>query len=130
MQKFPGDGGAKHAENFIEAVRSRRRETIAAGVVTAERAAAIAHMANISHRTGVPADAKAVDEAVGNNETVRRILHEQAKQLADWGIDRPVYTLGKVLELDSGSGAITTAGIAPELVRRRDRPEFAVPELA
>lgn len=129
-RKFPGDGGAAHAANFIDAVRSRRRETIAADVVKAERAAAIAHLANISHRSGEAAGPEAVDEAVGANETVRRVLHDQAKQLADWGIERPAYTLGKAVAIDPAAVAVTTPGINPRLIRREDRREFAVPEVA
>ncbi|MEX1115417.1 MAG: Gfo/Idh/MocA family oxidoreductase, partial [Akkermansiaceae bacterium] len=52
IEKFPGNGGAGHQENFINAVRSRRHADIASRIVPAERAAAIAHLANISYRTG------------------------------------------------------------------------------
>lgn len=130
IRKFPGDGGAFHQENFIEAVRSRRGDSIAAKVVPAERAAAIAHLANISHLSGKPADAAALDEAIGSHDAVRRVIADHRKHLADWGLDKPEFVLGRALSINPASGVILTDGIDPTLTRRPDRPEFAVPELA
>ena len=129
IRKFPGDGGARHQANFIDAVRSRRKEDVAARVIPAERAAAIAHLANISLRAGTVAGAAALDQAIGSNETVRRTLADHRKHLADWGLSDPPFAVGRALAIDPATGNVLTKEIAPELIRRPDRPEFAVPEL-
>lgn len=128
IKKFPGDGGAKHQANFIDAVRSRRSGDIASGIVRAERAAAIAHLANLSYRAGGPGELVALDPVIGGNAAVRQILADHAKHLADWGINRPAYTLGRSLSIDPASGKVLTAGIDETLIRRTCRPEFAIPE--
>ncbi len=56
IKQFPGDGGANHAPNFIEAVRSRRREDLNAEIHEGRTSAALCHMANISYRLAVPVD--------------------------------------------------------------------------
>ncbi len=130
IKKFPGDGGSRHQENFIEAVRSRRSEDIASQVPAAERAAAIAHLANISYRTGQKADSAAILESHDENPLMRAILSDQAKQLADWSVANPEYTLGRMIEIDPASANITTPNLDPTLVRKLCRPEFEIPELA
>jgi predicted dehydrogenase len=126
VQKFPGDGGAGHLENFINAVRSRRSADIASRILPAECSAAIAHLANLSYRSG--GKSSDIAEISGGNERLETILADQAKQLAAWGIAAPEYTLGRVIEFDPASGRIITPDVDPELVRRRCRPEFQIPD--
>lgn len=129
LQRFPGNGGAEHMSNFIEAVRSRRSEGLASRIAPAVRSAAIAHLANTSFRSGACGDAKALDQVVGGNDMLRQIVDDQSKQLADWGI-KPAYTIGKALSVDPARGTVTTEGIDKTLLRRDYRKGFAVPELA
>lgn len=129
IEKFPGDGGAHHQKNFIEAVRSRRCEDISSRIAAAERAAAIAHLANISYRTGQKAESAAISESYDENPLLRTILSDQAKQLANWSVTNPEYTLGRVIDIDPASANITTPDLDPTLVRKLCRPEFEIPEL-
>ncbi len=129
IKKFPGDGGAKHQANFIEAVRSRRSGDIAAKIVLAERAAAIAHLANLSYRTGTNADRAGLEPSIGSNPTLQGILADYTKRLADWGIAEPTYTLGRSISINPATAKVLTPGMDEALVRRPCRPEFAVPEL-
>ncbi len=126
IKKFPGDGGASHQENFINAVRSRRHADIASRVVAAERSAAIAHLANISYLSG----SKSTDlsEITKDNKLMESILTDQAKQLAAWEIASPEYTLGHVIDFDPTTAKVTTPDIDPLLIRRRCRPDFEIPE--
>ncbi len=126
IKKFPGDGGAGHQENFINAVRSRRQADIASRIVPAERSAAIAHFANISYRTG----SKTADiaEIAGGNKLMETILTDQAKQLAAWSVAHPEYTLGRVIDIDPATATVTTPGIDPALSRKPARPEFEIPD--
>jgi predicted dehydrogenase len=129
IKKFPGNGGAGHQANFIDAVRSRRSADIASPIVLAERAAAIAHLANLSYRAGGPGDRAALEQAIGANPTVSRLLADHTKHLADWAITQPAYTVGRPVTIDPATGQVVTTGIDQALIRRVCRPEFAVPEL-
>ncbi|MGL4401207.1 MAG: Gfo/Idh/MocA family protein [Luteolibacter sp.] len=126
IKKFPGDGGAGHQENFIHAVRSRRQGDIASRIRTAERAAAIAHLANISYRSGIQTGDRA-EISVGN-PMLETILTDQSQQLAAWSIATPEYTFGQVIDVDPATDKIVTPGIDSELVHSKGRPEFQVPD--
>lgn len=53
IKRFPGDAGATHMANFIDAVRSRDEKSLKRGVEEGHFSSSAAHMANISHLTGV-----------------------------------------------------------------------------
>lgn len=130
IEKFPGDAGGKHAENFIDAIRSRRKEDIASKLAAAERSSSLAHLANASYLSGAIADGPTLGAAIGDNEVLRQITIDQARQLDAWGIKSPKYRLGRPLDVDPKESVITTPGIDPTLSRREPRGEFTVPEMA
>jgi predicted dehydrogenase len=129
IRKFPGDGGDGHQENFIQAVRSRRRADIASRLETAERSAAIAHLANLSYRSGNKTPTASMQEVTNGNPILQTILSDQANQLAAWGITAPEYNLGRVIDFDPATAKVTTPDIDPLLIRRHCRPDFEFPDL-
>jgi len=129
LEKFPGDGGAGHQENFINAVRSRRHDAIASPLSTAVNATAIAHAANVSYRSGSPTDEESILKSFEQLPALGSILADQSKQLADWGISTPQYTLGRGIELEATTAAALTPGIDPAYSRRACRAEFTIPEV-
>ncbi|MEM9283857.1 MAG: Gfo/Idh/MocA family oxidoreductase [Verrucomicrobiota bacterium] len=130
LEKFPGDGGKNHQENFLEAVRSRSSGGLRSKLAEAERSSAVAHLANISYLSGATASSEAVDEAIGNHEMLRTISEEQSRQLTAWGIEDPDYILGKKIAVDPSSAEVTTEGADPRLIKKDYRDPFIVPELA
>ncbi len=130
LQKFPGNGGIDHQENFLEAVRAHNGDNLRSKIEAAERSSAVAHLANISYLSGGEAGRKAVDAAIGDNEMLQTIVEEQATQLKDWGIESPGYTLGKKLSIDPATATVQTPGADPRLIKRDYRAPFTVPELA
>jgi len=50
--KIRGSGGAPHFENFIRAVRSRKRTDLTAEVLEGHLSASMCHLCNIAYRTG------------------------------------------------------------------------------
>lgn len=128
IKKFPGDGGDRHQENFINAVRSRRHEDIASRVRVAERSAAIAHLANISYRTGSKVPAGSKEEITRGNPVLQAILTDQTKQLDAWSLTNPQYTVGRTIDIDPATAHVTTPDIDPALIQRRCRPEFQIPD--
>ena len=64
VAKFPGDAGATHMKNFIDAVRSRNPSTLRSPIERGHTSSAACHMANISYRLGETGlDLKAVESA-------------------------------------------------------------------
>ncbi|MEM8953312.1 MAG: Gfo/Idh/MocA family oxidoreductase [Verrucomicrobiota bacterium] len=127
--KFPGDGGKSHQENFLEAVRSRSADGLRSTVADAERSSAVAHLANISYLSGSAAGADAVNQAIADNDMLRTISDEQAKQLAAWGINEPNYFLGMNIAVDPATAEVTSEGADPKLIKRDYRKPFVVPQL-
>ena len=129
VKRFPGDGGRAHQKNFIEAVRSRDRSSLAVSIASAERSCAVAHLANASLRSGGSADSGALAKAAGDRDMIHQILSEQSSQLAAWGIEEPLYTLGSKLAIDPATREVSGAGLDQELIRTPGRDAFVVPSL-
>jgi predicted dehydrogenase len=64
VQQFKSDGGGGHHQNFIDAVRGRKPEMIAATPSHGHIAAGLCHLGNISHRLGQAAEGAEISTAV------------------------------------------------------------------
>ncbi|MBC8373052.1 MAG: Gfo/Idh/MocA family oxidoreductase [Phycisphaerae bacterium] len=52
IKKYRGDGGISHFANFIEAVRSRKHESLRADIAEGRISTSMCHLANISYKLG------------------------------------------------------------------------------
>ncbi|MBT3200025.1 MAG: Gfo/Idh/MocA family oxidoreductase [Phycisphaerales bacterium] len=53
IKKYPGDGGGRsHLQNFIDAVRSRKHETLRAEIAIGRLSTSMCHLSNISYKLG------------------------------------------------------------------------------
>ncbi len=129
LKKFPGDSGKTHQQNFIDAVRAGSSKGLRAPLKVSVKSAAIAHYANVSHRSGGDALEKRLRNQVKDDKILNTILDEQSTQLKSWGIDKPTYTRGQILRVNPKSGDIRNEGLEA-LVRPPYRGKFKVPELA
>ena len=73
VQKLSGRN-ANHFDNFIQAVRSRKREELNAEITEGHTSTALVHVANISQRLGKPASPKEIQQALGAREGTRERL--------------------------------------------------------
>jgi predicted dehydrogenase len=128
IEKFPGDGGQNHAQNFIDAVRAGNNRKLAAKITNSVKSANLAHLANISYRTGSEVPEKRLRAMVKDDKQLNLILDEQAAQLKNWGIDQPKYTRGQIIKVDPKTATVKNEGVE-KLVRPLGRKEFSVPEL-
>lgn len=128
--RFPGEGGNRHQQNFIDAVRAGSSAGLTAPVHLAESSATIAQLANIAYRIGSPAETAEFAGILDGQPGLRRIVDDQAAQLKAWGIDAPVYHLGRSLAIDPATAAILTPGVNPHLAHPPGRAEFVVPDVA
>ncbi len=138
IKKFVGDGGGGHVKNFFDAVRSRRKQDLAAPVETGHVSASLCHFGNISCRVGAPAPAARIDEALGSFPAAAAIHRELQTHLGVHGIEtvQHPFRLGPWLHLDATGDQIAqldspdgpTIDRARYLLRETQRPPYVMPE--
>lgn len=137
IKQFPGDGGGGHAQNFIDAVRSRKRDGLHAEILEGHTSAALCHMANISYRIGQVSDVETISSQLGHNEQAGEALSRIEKHLLanEIDLDETPLRLGPWVKLDNDFEKITVAGesqnqekVANALMKRSYRSPFVVPD--
>ena len=129
IKAWHGDGD--HFANFIKAVRSRKRSDLNADVLDGHLSSALCHTGGISHQLGEPQAASDIlssikDNALLRDSVERMFAHLRANEV---NVDGPVVTQGVVLEMDPATERFTNNDAANELLRRKDRPQFVVPQV-
>src|SRR5206468_1386004 len=114
------------------AVRSRKRSDLHADVLEGHLSSALCHTGNISHQLGEARSAKEILALADKHERLRESVERMFAHLRanEVDIDKPVITAGAWLEMDPAQERFTNSEHANELLRRHDRKEFAVPEIA
>jgi len=128
VQKF--SGGGDHFVNFIQAVRSGRREDLNAEVEVGHISTAVTHAGNISLRVGEAASAKeqrdAVDDIPILNEMYDRfVAHLKANEVA---VD--TATLGQWLDVDCENECFKDHEEANQFAHGFYREPFVIPDLS
>lgn len=126
-----------HAQNFIDAVRSREGNNLHAEILEGHTSAALCHLANISYRIGHGSDVEKISARLSHNQQVGEALGRIEKHLLANEIDpdKAPLRLGPWVKLDSGFKKITVAEDSPNqekvanaLMKRSYRSPFIVPE--
>ncbi len=119
-------GGERIFENFIDAVRSGRREDLAADVLDGHISTAVTHVGNISYRVGKQANQAECRERIAGVKRFedmfgRMVDHLKAHEI---DVDQRTLTLGEWLEVDTENECIRDHADANALVRglRRQPP--------
>jgi predicted dehydrogenase len=133
IRSFSGDGGGGHAENFIAAVRSRRKEELTAEIEQNHYSSAWCHLGNIAYRLGEGAayERKAA-EAVVDCQPWRDVISDFHEHLKRNEIDPAgeTITLGPTLDFDGEKETFVGESATPEalaLLTREYRSDFQVP---
>jgi len=121
-----------HFDNFIQAVRSRKREEQTAEIHEGHTSTAVVHVANISQRLGQPASPQQIQQALEGlkvHENVVATFQEIRQHLADNGVDieKTPLTLGPWIGIDSQREKFIDAPAADSLLTRDYRKPFVVP---
>jgi predicted dehydrogenase len=117
--------------NFIDCVRSRRREDLNAEILEGHLSATLCHLANVSYQLGAdarfdkPSNALGDDRLVGEAfESMKRHLVKAAKlNLADTS-----YHLGRKLAFDAAAEQFISDADANQRLRGPRREPYVVPE--
>lgn len=120
-------GAERHYQNFIEALRSGRREDLHADVLEGHISTCICHAGNISHRLGRRASAAEMRGQIGNLPQFQEMLDRYLAHLRAHGVDPYESTLGPWLEWDAARERFKNNARANKLVRGFYRRPFSVP---
>ena len=132
IHQYKGDAGAGHAQNFIDAVRSGRRENLAAEIEVGHLSTTLAHQANAAWRVGTQASMDQVRESMKSCGDAINTLNDMVEQLGGNDVDlaKQPFVLGPVLTYDREQECFVgeNAEQANKYVRRPQREPFIVPD--
>jgi predicted dehydrogenase len=136
IRQYASTGGEGHAANFIQAVRSRKREDLKADILGGHVSAALHHLGNISHRLGRRASFQEIAKMPGADSIGPEALDRFERHLSENGMD-PAQTravFGAPLEVEAAAerlvsrSAYDTGYWANRMLTRNYRPPFIVPD--
>jgi predicted dehydrogenase len=120
-----------HFANFIDCVRSRKREDLSAEVLEGHRSATLCHLGNISYRLGTDVPFVPETKAFGDDKAAYEALESMQQHLIDADklkLDSSVYRLGRRLSFDAKTEKFIRDHEANELLTRLYREPFVVPD--
>lgn len=123
-------GAEDHFANFIQAVRSRKKEDLHADVLEGHLSSALCHMGNISYRLGSPAAPATIRDAVRSNADAADAWDRMAEHLRANEVDLEATraSLGVVLNMDPKTEQFVDNPQANLMLSRPYRKPFVVPD--
>jgi predicted dehydrogenase len=133
IKEFGGERrGTSHELNFVEAVRSRRREDLKCEIQEGHLSTSLSHIVNTSHRIGQSASTGEILDAIHGNHDLSEAFGRFQDHLRSNHVDLNVTkaTLGPWLEIDHQWERFQGefADQANALLKREYREPFVVPE--
>lgn len=130
IKEFKGSVG--HHDNWLKAIRSRKKEDLHADILEGHLSSALCHTGNISYRLGQLALPEEVRDRISTDglalEACER-AYEHLK-LNEVDLKDSKATLGLVLKMDAKTERFLDHEKANEMLTRPYRPGFVVPEKA
>jgi predicted dehydrogenase len=125
-----GEEGNGHFDNFIAAVKSRKRSDLHADIWEGHLSSALCHTGNISYRLGKQAEPGAIREKIkelkDGQETYDRMIEHLKRNNVDTEKDK--LTLGVMLNMDPKVEKFIGNKDADKLLTREYRAPYVVPE--
>jgi len=123
--------GPRHMRNFIDCVRSRKREDLSAEILEGHRSVLLAHLGNISYRLGSDVPFNSLSKAFEGDTTFNESFEDMKRHLADIGrldLANSTYRLGRTLRFDAEAERFVDAPDADQMLSRSYRSQFDVPD--
>ncbi len=119
--------GGDHFRNFVDAVRSRKREDQTADILEGHLSSALCHLANASYRLGKPEPFHPRTKAFGDDKEVHETLGRVEEHLKDNALklEEKTYFLGRRLAFDPDKERFKDDAEANGLLTRAYRKPFA-----
>ena len=130
LAEFSGAGD--HFANFIDAVKSRKREKQHADILDGHLSSALCHLGNISYRLGAFEHYDPQSKLFGKNAEIHETLARFNSHLIDNGVklDEVQYRLGPRLFIDPKHETFRNNPEANAMLTREYRAGFVVPNHA
>ncbi|MBK1828885.1 Gfo/Idh/MocA family protein [Haloferula rosea] len=131
LHKFPGDAGGGHAQNFVDAIRSRKADTLRGKLSRSTDTAALSHLSNISYRSGKPATSTELRNGMlADSPALLEVLDRQESQLKAWGIDtnKVPYMAGTEVSVDPATRKVIGDLANSEFAVPAHRKGYTLPE--
>ncbi|MCE9607527.1 MAG: gfo/Idh/MocA family oxidoreductase, partial [Planctomycetia bacterium] len=116
--------------NFVDAMRSRKRENQYADILEGHYSSALCHLGNISYRLGEVAPFDAQAKAFGDDKDAYEALARMEEHLGTGNkltLAGEKFHVGKKLTIDAANEKFLDAPDADKLLTRDYRAGFAVP---
>ena len=122
-------GSEEHHENWLKAVRNRKRETLNADILEGHYSSALCHTGNISYRLGATKSPGEIKEAIQGDKGLVEGFGRMAEHLAANGVDIATekVTLGLPLKMDPKTERFIGNRKANALLTRPYRAPYIVP---
>jgi len=125
-------GSEEHHENWLKAVRNRKREVLNADILEGHLSSALCHTGNISYRLGAAKSSDEIKEAIKGDKGLAEGFARMSEHLAANGvdIDKDKVTLGVPLKMDPATERFVGNDKANEMLTRPYRAPYIVPAKA
>jgi predicted dehydrogenase len=129
IKRFSGGSDQNHYNNFVQAIRSGKREMLNADILDGHLSSALCHLGNISYRLGKPQPFNKPTMAFGDDKEAYETFARMEAHLKDNKVplDQTSYQLGLKLEIDPKTETFTNNKQANALLTREYRKGFEVP---
>jgi hypothetical protein len=125
------DMGRAHFRNFIDCVRSRKREQLHDEILEGHRSTLLAHLGNISYRLGVKVPFGKHGRPFGDDRLAGEAFEDLKRHLVDDGkvkLSDVSYRLGHTLPFDPQAERFVGNPAADKMLTHSYRAPFTVPE--
>jgi hypothetical protein len=121
-----------HFENFLQAVRTRKRDHLNAEVLEGHLSSALCHTGNISHQLGNKEDSQAIADQLRSHHLFSKSFDQMAIHLDrnEVDIEAGAITFGAQLEMDVTRERFTNNDAANGLLTREYRHPYVIPDLS
>jgi len=124
---YPGD----NYENFINCVRSRKRQQLNAEILDGHLSSALCHLGNISYRLGEQVPGTTRPDVLDRHEEVNeswKTITQTVKGTLGLDLSKSTYQLGPMLKFDPKAEKFVGNPAADMLLTRPYRKPFVVPK--
>jgi len=135
IDNFPPPGapeqGPRHMRNFIDCVRSRKREDLTCEILEGHRTVTLAHLGNLSYRLGEEVPFNKRSQALGDDKSFLESFESMKGYLTDTAhleLTNSTYRLGRTLRFDAQTERFVGDPAADQLLTRPYRGPYVVPD--
>lgn len=134
VEKFPGEGGGGHLDNFLDAIRRGDDSKLRAPMKISAVSAELSHFGTVAYRAGRHVGTDAANEMVKGNSAANELYERFVENLKinGWDEQKEPLTVGGWLDWDEAKLKFTGGvGVdaANTMVSRDYRAPFVVPKL-